>query len=739
VVAAMSVRTTIFGLRPVLKFGLIGLLGLAAGLLFFSKPVLNRLAGLPYQDSFAAGTADEWHALGGTWELADGTMRNESDERGAKLMAGSVHWRDYAVEADIQLLGQDGDAGLLVRSSDEENGVDSYNGYYAGLRTHDNTLVLGRADHGWIEDQAILIPGGIRPFHWYHLRLLAVGCEIAASATDTLRNVTISAAMSEKDCKPNGRIGLRSYSSGGVWRNVRAYQATFADLEVLRSKNPSAKSADQESVAASPSSPSTDAESPEAGDSASVPEQQTLVAQEIAGLRMASTVHPTTATVRGVVVLTSPALYVQDATGGAAVMEVQAAPLKVGDEIEVTGKPEPHDFSLVLREAKVRLLWTRAPIPPLSVTAAQAAAGAFDATFVELDGYLVSKEVGAGNTMILGLQKGEQSFRAIMNPGRGDVLFRKLKTNSLLRLRGICVVDSEYTQNLTPFVLLLRSPDDVAVLTGPPWWSAGHLAAIIAIALIFVLAAQLLYSRVEHWRLRAVLEERERLAHEMHDTIAQSFAGIGFQLQAIRNDLQDKNSAALRQLDLASELVRHSHDEARRSIATLRPESLESIGLLPALERSARRMVDGGSVEVVASSRGSERPIPVRTTDALYKIGQEAIANAIRHAQPTSLHILLDYEKDKVCLAIEDNGIGFNGGHNSLGLGLQGMHKRAENISAALDIKSGSGQGTHVEVIAPLPPRFTLKVWPAYIWQYFQERRSDAQEWERTHPYSYRR
>jgi signal transduction histidine kinase len=736
----MNVRTAIFGLRPVLRFVLMGFLVLAAGFLLFPGLVLNRLAGLPYQDSFAAGTADEWHALGGTWELADGTMRNESDERGAKLTAGSVHWRDYAVEADIQLLGQDGDAGLLLRSSDEENGVDSYNGYYAGLRNHDHTLVLGRADHGWIENQAVPIPGGIRPFHWYHVKLIAVGCDIAASLTDPLQDIAISAAMSENDCKPTGRIGLRSYSSGGVWRNVRAYQATFADLEALRSKTSLSRSADQASVPASPLPSRSTTESAEAGDSPpSVPEHQTLVAQEIAGLRLASTLHSTLATVRGVVVLTSPALYVQDATGGAAVMEAQAAPLKVGDEIEVTGKPEPHDFSLVLREAKVRLLWTRAPIPPLSVTAAQAATGAFDATFVELDGYLVSKEGGPGNTMVLGLQKGEQSFRAIMNPGRGDVLFRKLKTNSLLRLRGICVVDAEYTQNLTPFVLLLRSADDMTLLAGPPWWSARHLAAIGAAALILLLAAQLLYSRVEHWRLRAVLEERERLAHEMHDTIAQSFAGIGFQLQAIRNDLHDNNPAALRQLDLASDLVRHSHEEARRSIATLRPESLESVGLLPALERSARRMVDGGSVEVVVSTRGSARPIPVRTTDALYKIGQEAVANAIRHAQPNSLRILLGYETNEVQLVVEDDGIGFAGGVPSQGFGMQGMRKRAESISGILAIKSSPGDGTKVEVTAPLPPRLTLKTWPAYLWQYFQERRSNAQAWERTYPYSYRR
>jgi signal transduction histidine kinase len=284
----------------------------------------------------------------------------------------------------------------------------------------------------------------------------------------------------------------------------------------------------------------------------------------------------------------------------------------------------------------------------------------------------------------------------------------------------------------------LRSADDVDVLVGPPWWSAGHLTAIGAGLLILALVAQVLYSRAEHWRLRAVLEERERLAHEMHDTIAQSFAGIGFQLQAIRNDLQDTNVTTHRQLDLACDLVRHSHEEARRSIATLRPESLDSIGLLPALDCCARKMVDGGSVQVVISSGGNPRPMPVRTTDALFKIGQEAIANVVRHASPTSLNILLRYEKSEVHLVVEDNGVGFTAGGDLLGFGLQGMRKRADSISAVLQIVSTPAHGTRVEVAAPLPPQLTLKGWPGYISQYLKERRSNAQKWERTHPYSYR-
>jgi signal transduction histidine kinase len=718
--------------KALLGVGLLALIAIGGVLL------RSRARGLPYHDSFPSGAADEWHALGGTWELADGAIRNESDERGAKLITGSKSWRDYTLEADIQLLGRDGDAGLIARSSDEENGVDSYSGYYAGLRNHDDTLVLGRADHGWIESHAVPIPGGVRPFHWYHLRLIVVGCEMRASAADPSTGTLVSAAMTETGCEQNGRIGLRSYSSGGVWRNVRATRATDAELQsiskvTLHSITPGGSGAANNLTAQQSAVDSSQEEG------TSSLRDHVTVARSIASLRLTSNSHPKPVTVRGVVVLTSPALYIQDATGGAVVLHPQAPPLKVGDEVEILGQPESRDFSVAFRGAKVRLLWPRSPIPPLSVTASQAATGAFDATFIELEGYLADKKVGSGNTMVLDLHKNDQSFQAIMNPGRGDVLFRKLKKNSVLRLRGICVVDSEYTHSLTPFVLLLRSADDVSVLAGPPWWSAGHLAAIAAVTLILILAGQLLYSRVEHWRLRVVLEERERLAHEIHDTLAQSFAGIGFQLQAIRNDLQDRNPAVIRQLNLASDLVRHSHQEARRSIATLRPASLENIGLLPALDQNAHRMLDGGGVQLVITSEGSERPMPIRTSDAIYKIGQEAVANAIRHASPSSIHILLRYQKDAVQLVVEDDGVGIINAADSLGFGLQGMRKRAESISASLEIQSGAGHGTRITVTAPLPPRFTLRSWPSYLWQYFQEHRPHAQDWEPNHPYSYRR
>jgi signal transduction histidine kinase len=733
------VRIATFDRRGLFPLAVVSFISVAIGLAFLTH-LHSRILGLPYSDSFAVGKADEWQALGGTWEVVDRTMRNDSDERGAKLLTGSAYWQNYSLEADIKLLGHDGDAGLIARSSDEEAGVDSYSGYYAGLRNRDNALVIGRADHVWKEGQEVPVPGGVRPFHWYHLKLIVVACDMAVSASDPAVGTKVVAAMTEKGCSVSGRIGLRSYSSGGLWRNVRATPATYADLQALLSNRAHTDTAQNSQVNAPQNVPPWDGSdnSSEGENRPSASHPGTSIAQPINSLRLVSSSNPGLVTVRGVVVLTEPVLYVQDSTGGAAILVSQAPPLKVGDEIEITGRPEPRDFSSVLRNASVRLLWARAPIPPFSVTASQAATGAFDATFVEVEGKLLNKEDGPGNTLILDLQQGEQSFRAIMNHGRGDILFRNLKQNSLLRLRGISVADSEYTHNLTPFVLLLRSTDDVDVIAGPPWWSAGHLVAIAVTALILVLVTQIFYSRAEHWRLRAVLEERERLAHEMHDTIAQSFAGIGFQLQAIRNDLQDKDPTVNRHLDLACDLVRHSHQEARRSIATLRPESLDSVGLLPALDLCARRMLEGGLVQVMISSSGDARPMPVRVSDTLFRIGQEAIANAVRHALPTCLNIVLRYEKSAVHLMVEDNGVGFISGGDLLGFGLRGMRKRADGISAVLQILSTPGHGTSVRVAAPLPPRFTFTSWPSYIWQYLQEHQSNAQKRERSHPYSYR-
>ena len=175
------------------------------------EPVPHQIVSLAKQD--------DWQAFGGTWQYVDGVMTNNSDERGAKLMTGPEYWTNYSVEADVLLLGQYGDAGLIIRASDEETGVDAYHGYMAGLRDLDNTLMMGRADYGWKEYAAKAVSPRVFAQQWYHIKFLAFECDFAVSATPK-NGATTTIAIRDPDCIKSGRFGLKSYNTGAQWRNV---------------------------------------------------------------------------------------------------------------------------------------------------------------------------------------------------------------------------------------------------------------------------------------------------------------------------------------------------------------------------------------------------------------------------------------------------------------------------------------------------------------------------------------
>ena len=704
--------------------------------------ICDPTRGLPHRYSFLSGKLDDWKAFGGTWEVSNGSMQNASDERGAKLITGSQYWTNYSVEADVQLSGSEGDAGLVVRVGDEDEGVDSYRGYYAGLSSQpyklastDNLILIGKADHAYGEITHAGMPGGVVPFQWYHLKVLVYGCQVVASATfpiDSSQTTTVS--TTDPNCIPAGKIGLRSYATGALWRDVMIRTASHADLVAMLGTSDSTPAGAPSTIAALEPLSVDDMKSGAPARAAQVlavnPGHEGHIenVESIRDLGLSSPADISPATVRGIVVATAPGLYIQDSNAGVQILQKANRSFNIGDEVQATGQVQVNGAGLVLRDAAVDLLWAGAPIAPLSVTASQAAVGSVDPTLIEVKGYLRRKERGADGTLILSLEEGQQNFLAIMNGERASLLFKRLKIGSLLTLRGICAADARYTHNLVPFALLLRSTDDVDVIAGPPWWSTGHLIAITLAALLLLLMGQYVYGRIEHWRLRAVLEERERLAHEMHDTLAQSFAGIGFQLQAVLSELPSSNSNVRQHVELACDLVRHSHEEARRCIATLRPASLYQVGLLAALERCAARMVEGGSVHIHTSSEGTPQIMPVLVSDTLFRIGQEAIANAVRHAKATSIRISLAYQKHGVQLSIEDDGVGFASEGVLLGFGLRGMRERAHIVSASLRIESGTGRGTRVLVIAPLPPQLSLSTFPRYVWKYFREHSKNGQE-----------
>lgn len=673
----------------------------------------------PFPQSSNLETRDDWQPFGGAWQFLDGAMLNNSDERGAKLMNGDPSLTNYMIEADVQLLGQYGDAGLIIRANNEEVGVDAYNGYYAGLRDLDNTLILGHAGFGWIEYQENRVVPRVVAQQWYHVKLLAYECNIAASATSLTGEVTVD-AVRLPDCVKSGRFGLKSYQTGGLWRNVRVRPATRADLLALvgnydiSTANPMTK--------VGPLGDPTD----DANQQYFEPLYLDMRAHhsDAGGLSISNLValapdRPTPVTIHGVVTLTHPFLFVQDSTGGVEIEAFHAkTPPQIGDQVEAKGLAEPREFSAIMTQAEVHSLWAHAPLHAMTITASQAATGAFDGQYVELEGHLQKKELAADGTMVFDLDEDNQSFQVVTNARSGVTPLPGIKEQSRLRLRGICVVGSQFTHDLTPFAILLPSVTEVEIVRGPPWWNTRNIVVAIIACLLVVLIAQAFQNYIERSRFAAVLDERHRLAQEMHDTLAQSFAGIGFQLQAIRDEV-DNRAAIHREIEMASTLVRRSHEEAKRNIAALRPELLESVGLLKALEESARSMVAGGNIRVIAASSGEPGRIPIRISDTLFRIGQEALANAVRHSKPTMLRITLTYGGNFLELKVEDNGKGFLIDSQSLGFGIRGMRKRADNISADLQIRSTPGVGTTVQAIAPVPVTLTrlTSIWHS-VWEH---------------------
>lgn len=692
---------------------LVAVLMLSAALAWLAFAWLhNPMRGLPLACTFQSGSLDNWQSFGGTWNVSHRAIRNNSDERGAKILTGSPYWKNYSIEADMELLGSEGDAGLIVRSSDEQKGVDAYNGYYAGLRGRENelstddSLILGKADYEYTSFKQIRIASGVAPFRWYHLKLLVYGCHIVAAVTWPLHSGrTYTASAVDPHCYAHGRVGLRSYASGGVWKNIQVEPATRADMERMLAVPPPPPSPPGERVAPPPIA-NTEFPAPNL--------------TTISRLRLMPAGSSRITSTRGVVIATAPQLYIEDSTGGAAVEETKNIPLKIGDEVQVTGLVNPGVFSPTLSQAKVHVLWASTPIPPVFTTPSQAATGAFDSTFIEARGRLVSRSYEPRHALVLHLREGQQTFQALLYGEQAASLYQNLRPGSLVTVRGVCVVDSSYTHNLTPFALLLRSGGDLNVLHGPPWWTPRHLIELTIAVFLLLLSLQYLHSRMEHWRMRAVLDERGRLAHEMHDTLAQSFAGIGFQLEALRNHIP-ADGEACEHLDVARDLVRYSHEEARRNIASLRPEFLASLGLVDALKRIADSRLAAGEVRIVAEGNDASLSLPPGLADTLFRIGQEAIANAIRHAHPSTIAIRLHVVGGAVTFTIHDDGVGFDQSTATTGFGLEGMRRRAEMISATISINSNSTNGTAITVHANLPPSLTWKTIPLYTWKYLKE------------------
>lgn len=424
--------------------------------------------------------------------------------------------------------------------------------------------------------------------------------------------------------------------------------------------------------------------------------------------------------VRGVVTHSQAGevMFLRDADHGLLVQTTQPDAVHPGDVVEVVGFPATGRFSAFLEDAEFRVTGREAEPQPLRTTLAEALTGTSDANLVTLEAKLIEVLENPSESVLL-LRVENTAFRARMP--RGSL---KLGKNSRIRLTGVCRVEefspegASFGTNPRSIELLLRSPADVAVLTVPSGWTAQRLAVAAAMLLGVVFVAfiwvALLRRRVteqaavirEKIRREAALEERHRMAREMHDTLAQSFSGLGFQLEALRTRLPAEAEDAQSQLQIARQMVRHGQEGFRRSLLNLRAQELERGSLNEALPELARHITAGTGIELHCEVSCPEHGLSEAIEANLLRIGQECLANAVRHGHPTRIDLILKHEAGIVQLHIRDDGVGFDPAglnHMSNGhFGWRGIYERAEQLGATVELQAQSGRGTSVTVNVPI-------------------------------------
>lgn len=204
----------------------------------------------------------------------------------------------------------------------------------------------------------------------------------------------------------------------------------------------------------------------------------------------------------------------------------------------------------------------------------------------------------------------------------------------------------------------------------------------------------------------AVLEERNRMAREIHDIMAQGFTGIVLQLEAGEQAMAESPGQILEHLARARSLAREGLQEARRSVWGLLPHALEQMSLDAALQEEVRRFGVADGDKAAFSLSGKRRDLPAYVETVLLRICQESLTNVKRHASATEVNVNLQFKSDHVSLTIEDNGVGFEptkakSENGPLTFGSTGMEQRAKQLEGSLEVKSKKGEGTLVKVTIP--------------------------------------
>jgi signal transduction histidine kinase len=264
---------------------------------------------------------------------------------------------------------------------------------------------------------------------------------------------------------------------------------------------------------------------------------------------------------------------------------------------------------------------------------------------------------------------------------------------SLVSVRAALIVPLLLKERAMGLLLLTSSE--------PDFFTARHATLALAVANQAAMALEnaRLYEQAQEW---AALEERQRLARELHDSVSQALYGISLGVHTART-LLDRDPRQVREpLEYVLSLADAALAEMRALIFELRPESLEREGLCGALTQQASRLHARYGL-AVSVSLCDEPTLPLKAKQELYRIAQEAMQNTVKHAQASAVDLRLERAPEAIVLEVCDDGIGFDPADGFPGhLGLRSMRERVMHLDGTFQIESAPGQGTRIQACIPV-------------------------------------
>lgn len=418
----------------------------------------------------------------------------------------------------------------------------------------------------------------------------------------------------------------------------------------------------------------------------------------------------------------SDVYYMMDGVTGLRFQLAHAQDFAPGDEVEVVGLVELGGASPLLRQAVARKTG-QASLPKPQPLSLDSANGQFDSTLVSLDGTLVDMK-DRGTETVLEMQIGVKSFIARLPSKRRPG--QPWQIGSRLKLTGVFhALDESRATNggVSSFELLLNSPADVQVLARPPWWTLGRLLTMAAV-LVFGLALAgvwiaLLRRQVERRtlqlrheigqreaaeKMRAVEQERSRIARDLHDDLGSELTEISM-LASLRPGIKTQPTTAMERLQGIAEKSRSMISALDGVVWVVNSKNDTLSSLVEYLASNAEEFLakTGVGCRVEMPAIRVERKIPAEVRHDVLLAVREAFNNAVRHGHPEKVLLRFAISGDSLEILIQDDGCGFDVLKVSPGNGIANLHDRMRKVGGACRIESAPGKGTTITLKLPLP------------------------------------